>query len=31
MKGTLATTPEREQIPLEINEGLVMEHYSKYF
>lgn len=30
LKGTLAATPEREQIPLEINEGLVMEHYSKY-
>ncbi len=29
-KGTLTSIPTREQIPLEINEGLVMEHYTKY-
>ena len=30
LKGTLTAIPERDQIPLEINEGLVMEHYTKY-
>jgi small subunit ribosomal protein S4 len=30
LKGTLTMIPERDQIPLEINEGLVMEHYTKY-
>jgi small subunit ribosomal protein S4 len=30
MKGRLVSVPERAQIPVEINEGLVMEHYTKY-
>ncbi|HUL30799.1 MAG TPA: 30S ribosomal protein S4 [Thermodesulfobacteriota bacterium] len=29
-KGTLTSIPERNQIPLEINEALVMEHYTRY-
>ncbi len=29
-KGTLNSIPERAQIPLEIDEGLVMEHYARY-
>ncbi len=30
LKGTLTSNPTRDQIPLEINEALVMEHYTKY-
>ncbi len=30
LKGTLTSIPERAQIPLEINEGLIMEHYTRY-
>lgn len=30
LKGTLASIPTRDQIPLDINEALVMEHYTKY-
>ena len=30
LKGTLTSIPERDQIPLEVNEALVVEHYSKY-
>jgi len=30
LKGTLTGIPARDQIPLEVNEGLVMEHYTKY-
>jgi len=30
LRGRLTSLPERVQIPLEINEGLVMEHYAKY-
>ncbi len=30
LKGTLTSVPERAQIPLEIDEGLIMEHYSRY-
>jgi len=30
LKGTLTSIPTRDQIPLEINEALVMEHYTKY-
>jgi small subunit ribosomal protein S4 len=30
LKGTLTSIPERNQIPLEVNEALVVEHYSKY-
>jgi small subunit ribosomal protein S4 len=30
LKGTLILIPERAQIPLEINEGIIMEHYSRY-
>lgn len=29
-KGTLTSIPERNQIPLEINEALIMEHYTRY-
>jgi small subunit ribosomal protein S4 len=29
-KGMLTSIPERAQIPLEINEGLIMEHYTRY-
>jgi small subunit ribosomal protein S4 len=29
-KGILTSIPERAQIPLEINEGLIMEHYTRY-
>ena len=30
LTGMLTAVPERAQIPLEINEGLIMEHYSRY-
>lgn len=30
LTGMLTAAPERAQIPLEINEGLIMEHYSRY-
>lgn len=30
LTGTLTSIPERAQIPLEINEGIIMEHYSRY-
>jgi small subunit ribosomal protein S4 len=30
VKGKLTSIPERAQIPLEINEGLIMEHYTRY-
>ena len=30
VKGKLTSVPERAQIPLEINEGLIMEHYTRY-
>ena len=30
LKGTLTSIPERAQIPLEINEALIMEHYTRY-
>jgi small subunit ribosomal protein S4 len=30
LKGRLLSLPERAQIPLEINEGLIMEHYTRY-
>jgi len=30
MKGKLTSIPERAQIPVEINEGLIMEHYTRY-
>ena len=30
LTGTLTSVPERNQIPLEINEALIMEHYSRY-
>jgi small subunit ribosomal protein S4 len=29
-KGKLTSIPERAQIPLEINEAMVMEHYTRY-
>ena len=29
-KGMLTAIPERNQIPLEINEALIMEHYTRY-
>ena len=29
-KGTLSSIPVRAQIPLEINEALIMEHYTRY-
>lgn len=30
LSGKLTSIPERAQIPLEINEGMVMEHYTRY-
>jgi small subunit ribosomal protein S4 len=30
LQGKLTSIPERAQIPLEINEGLIMEHYTRY-
>ena len=30
LKGMLTSIPERNQIPLEINEALIMEHYTRY-
>jgi small subunit ribosomal protein S4 len=30
LKGALTSIPERAQIPLEINEALIMEHYTRY-
>ena len=30
LKGKLLSIPERAQIPLEINEGLIMEYYTRY-
>jgi ribosomal protein S4 len=30
LTGTLTSIPERAQIPLEINESIIMEHYSRY-
>jgi small subunit ribosomal protein S4 len=30
LKGTMTSIPERAQIPLEINEALIMEHYTRY-
>jgi small subunit ribosomal protein S4 len=30
LKGSLTTIPERIQIPQEINEGIIMEHYTRY-
>jgi small subunit ribosomal protein S4 len=30
LKGRLTSIPERNQIPLEVNEGLIMEHYTRY-
>ena len=30
LKGKLVSIPERAQIPLEINEGLIMEYYTRY-
>ncbi|HVP80718.1 MAG TPA: 30S ribosomal protein S4 [Thermodesulfobacteriota bacterium] len=30
LKGMLTAVPERNQIPLEINEALIMEHYTRY-
>ena len=30
LKGKLLSLPERAQIPLEINEALIMEHYTRY-
>ena len=30
VKGKLTSVPERTQIPLEINEALIMEHYTRY-
>ncbi len=30
LKGKLVSIPEGAQIPLEINEGLIMEHYTRY-
>ena len=30
VKGKLTSVPERAQIPVEINEGLIMEHYTRY-
>jgi small subunit ribosomal protein S4 len=29
-KGMLTSIPERDQIPLKINEALIMEHYTRY-
>jgi small subunit ribosomal protein S4 len=30
LKGALTSVPQRAQIPLEINEALIMEHYTRY-
>jgi small subunit ribosomal protein S4 len=30
LKGALTSIPERAQIPLEISEALIMEHYTRY-
>ena len=30
LKGTLVSIPEGAQIPLDINESIIMEHYSRY-
>ena len=30
VRGKLASIPERAQIPLEINEALIIEHYTRY-
>jgi small subunit ribosomal protein S4 len=30
VRGKLASIPERAQIPLEINEALIIEHYTTY-
>jgi small subunit ribosomal protein S4 len=30
LRGSLVSIPERGQIPLEINESIIMEHYSRY-
>ena len=30
LKGRLTSIPGRDQIPLEINEALIMEHYTRY-
>jgi len=30
LKGMLTSVPERAQIPLQINEALIMEHYTRY-
>jgi len=30
LKGMLTSIPETNQIPLEINEALIMEHYTRY-
>jgi small subunit ribosomal protein S4 len=30
LKGMLTAVPERDQVPLEINEALIMEHYTRY-
>jgi ribosomal protein S4 len=30
LKGKLVSIPERAYIPLKINEGLIMEHYTRY-
>ncbi len=30
LKGRLTSIPERDQIPLEVNEGLIIEHYTRY-
>jgi ribosomal protein S4 len=30
LKGSLVALPARDQVPLDINESLVVEHYTKY-
>jgi ribosomal protein S4 len=30
LKGKLTSLPERAQIPLKINEGMIMEHSTRY-
>jgi small subunit ribosomal protein S4 len=30
LKGSLVSIPERAQIPVEINDSIIMEHYSRY-
>jgi small subunit ribosomal protein S4 len=30
LKGRLISVPERSQIPVEINKGLIVEHYTRY-